>query len=269
MLEKQNNQIDDLLQCTPTQLRELMRNGRYQGQTAGLAPGQLQGNVAILPQAFAFDFFRFCHLNQKACPLIGVTEVGNPILEGLGHNIDIRTDVSRYNIYTDGKLSEQVSDISSYWSEDFVAFVLGCSFSFEDALIQHGIPLKHILARQTVAMYRSNIPTVAAGPFDGNYVVSMRPLSGRNAALASAITKEFPLGHGMPIHIGAPSLIGIDSIENPDWGDPIEIAADEIPVFWACGVTTQVAIENAKPPLCITHAPGHMLITDLQSSSII
>ena len=250
-----------------TTVRASIRSGQYDGHTAGLGLGYLQGNVAILPSSFALDFFRFCQRNPKPCPLVGVSDTGDPLLPTLGQNIDIRTDVPRYNVYRDGELTEQRTDIEDLWRDDLTAFVLGCSFTFEDALIAEGISLRHIDENLTVSMYRTSIETRKAGPFGGPMVVSMRPLTPANAVRACAVTARFPQAHGEPVHIGNPAAIGIEALDHPDWGDRVEIESDELPVFWACGVTPQTAIRAAKPSICITHAPGHMLITDVPDNA--
>jgi uncharacterized protein YcsI (UPF0317 family) len=247
------------------QVRAAIRSGTYSGHTAGLGLGYLQGNLAILPTNYALDFFRYCQRNPKPCPLVGVSDTGDPWLRTLGKNLDVRSDVPLYNVYRKGELIEQLSDIKPLWRDDFVAFVLGCSFTFEEALLAEGIRLRHIEADRTVAMYRSNIPTQAAGPFTGPTVVSMRPLLPKDAIRACEITTRYPQAHGTPLHFGDPSAIGIPSLDTPDWGDPPLIEKNEIPVFWACGVTPQAALQAAKPPICITHAPGRMLITDVPS----
>ncbi|MCR9214764.1 MAG: putative hydro-lyase [Proteobacteria bacterium] len=255
-----------LKSLSPAAVRQEIRQGNYQGQTAGLGFGHLQGNVAIVPSDYALDFFRFCQRNPKPCPLIGVTDAGSAELPGLGSKVDIRTDVPAYNIYRDGQLSDQVTDITDLWSDDLVAFVLGCSFSFEEALISDGIALRHIDEDKTVPMYKTNINTTEAGSFAGPLVVSMRPMSHSDAIRAVKITERFPHAHGSPVFMGDPSKIGIGDISSPDWGEPTAIEEDEVPVFWACGVTPQAAIEQAKLPLFISHAPGHMLLTDVKSS---
>lgn len=263
-LNTEEAQLQSLRSLPRQSVRDAIRQGRYAGQTAGLGMGYLQGNLAILPSNYALDFFRFCQRNPKPCPLIGVSDTGNPYLTTLGNDIDIRSDVPRYNVYRSGKLEEQPTQIFNLWNDDLVAFVLGCSFSFEEALIAEGIPLRHIEEKKTVAMYRTNIETVPAGPFKGPLVASMRPMRPDDVIRACAITARFPQAHGQPIHIGDPAQIGIADISLPDWGDAIRIAPGEVPVFWACGVTPQVALENARPDLCITHDPGCMLITDIR-----
>lgn len=243
--------------------RIAIRSGAWTGHTSGLAEGHVQGNVVILPELLANDFLRYCQRNPKPCPLLAVSEPGEALLPSLGADIDIRTDVPRYRVWRDGALTEQPTDISNLWRSDLVTFVIGCSFSFEEALLEAGIPLRHIAQQRNVAMYRSNIPTTPAGPFNGPMVVSMRPLKAANAIRAIQITSRFPNVHGAPVHIGNPALIGIADLAAPDYGDAVEVLPDEIPVFWACGVTPQAAITQARPEFCITHAPGAMLITDL------
>ena len=244
-------------------VRAAIRVGTYRSHTAGLAPGVLQSNLAILPERYALDFMRYCQRNPKPCPLSGVSDTGNPMMFTLGRDIDIRTDVPAYNIYRDGKLERSVDNISDVWQNDFVAFALGCSFTFEHALMQAGVKLWHIENNTTVPMFRSNIDTVPAGPFHGKMVVSMRAIPVEQLDLVADISRKFPLAHGGPVHRGDPARIGIADIAQPEWGDPAPVPEGYMPVFWACGVTPQVAIEQAGLPLCITHKPGHMLITDV------
>lgn len=244
-------------------VRTEIRAGRYRAHTAGLGVGYLQTNLAILPEAFALDFMRYCQRNPKPCPLVGVSDTGNPHMVTLGHDLDIRTDVPAYNIYRDGRLDDSPTNIADIWRDDLVAFALGCSFTFERALIEAGIPVWHIDNDTTVPMFRSNIETVPAGPFQGEMVVSMRSVDAGRVADVIAISRQFPLAHGAPVHVGDPAAIGIADPSRPDWGDPAPIPDGQVPVFWACGVTPQVAIEAAGVPLCVTHKPGHMLITDV------
>ena len=243
--------------------RDVIRSGAWTGHTSGLAEGHVQGNVVILPELLANDFLRYCQRNPKPCPLLAVSEPGEALLPGLGADIDIRTDVPRYRVWRDGVLADQPKDISNLWRNDLVTFVIGCSFSFEEALLEAGIPLRHIAQNRNVAMYRSNIATAPAGVFSGPMVVSMRPLKALDAIRAIQITARFPNVHGAPVHLGNPTLIGIADLAKPDYGDAVDVLPDEIPVFWACGVTPQAAITQARPEFCITHAPGAMLITDL------
>jgi uncharacterized protein YcsI (UPF0317 family) len=243
--------------------RAAIRQGQWTGHTSGLAEGHVQGNVVILPEALANDFLRYCQRNPKPCPLLAVGEPGEAKLPALGNDIDICSDVPRYRVWRDGVMVEEPTDISHLWRKDLVTFVIGCSFSFEQALLDAGLPLRHIQQNKNVAMYRSNITTEAAGAFHGSMVVSMRPFKAQDAIRAIQITSRFPDVHGAPVHMGDPAQIGIHDLSKPDYGDAVEVLADEIPVFWACGVTPQAAITQAKPAFCITHAPGAMLITDL------
>jgi uncharacterized protein YcsI (UPF0317 family) len=252
----------------PRAVRELIRSGRYDGHTSGLAPGRVQGNLAILPKRLADDFLRFCQRNPKPCPLLAVGEPGDPMLPLLGEDIDIRTDVPRYRVFRNGELVDEPTDLRAVWRDDLVTFVIGCSFSFEEALIEDGLPLRHIACGVNVAMYRTSIPTVPAGPFRGPLVVSMRPLKPADAIRAIQITSRFPTVHGAPVHVGLPEAIGIRDLAKPDWGDAVEVMPDELPVFWACGVTPQAVVMETKPDLCITHAPGSMLVTDLNNARL-
>ena len=245
------------------EVREAIRSGRYGAHTAGLGAGFLQANIAILPQEFSLDFMRFCQRNPKPCPLVGVSDTGNPELFTMGHDIDIRTDVPAYNIYKFGRLESTVDDIRNFWKEDLVAFALGCSFTFESALQSEGIRLWHIDNDKTVPMFRTSIETVPSGPFRGPMVVSMRAIPERWVETAIAISRKYPLAHGAPVHWGDPAEIGIKDVNLPDWGDVVPVEEGDVPVFWACGVTPQAAVEQAELPLCITHKPGHMLITDV------
>lgn len=238
------------------------------GPTAGVAPGCVQANLAILPEDVAGDFLRFCQRNPRPCPLLAVSEPGDPFLPMLGKDIDIRSDVTRYRVWRDGELVAEPLDISDLWRDDLVAFLIGCSFSFEEALLADGIDVRHISQGRNVPMYRSNIQTAAAGPFSGPMVVSMRPMVAADAIRAIQITSRFPSVHGAPVHLGDPSLIGIDDIHRPDYGDAVDIGPGELPVFWACGVTPQSVVAATRPRFCITHAPGHMLVTDLRNSRI-
>jgi uncharacterized protein YcsI (UPF0317 family) len=244
-------------------IRNAIRRGEISGHTSGLAQRHVQGNLVILPQALANDFLRYCVLNPKPCPVLAVGEPGSPALPTLGAGIDIRTDVPRYRVWRHGELVAEPHDITDLWRDDLVSFVLGCSFSFEQALMDDGIALRHVDEGKNVAMFRTHIRTKPAGPFAGPLVVTMRPLRAAQAIRAVQITSRFPGVHGAPVHIGDPALIGIADITRPDYGDAVEVRPDELPVFWACGVTPQAAIAEALPAFCITHAPGSMLITDL------
>jgi len=248
--------------------RRAIRAGDRPPHTAGLAQGFVQANVVILERAWADDFLRYCQRNPKPCPLLAMSEPGDPTLPTLGAELDIRTDVPRYRVWRHGELVDECNDITALWTDELVSFAIGCSFSFEQALIEHGIRLRHIEQGRNVAMFRTDIATVPAGPFAGPLVVSMRPLRAADAIRAVQITSRYPGVHGAPVHIGAPDLIGIADLAVPDEGDAVEVMPDELPVFWACGVTPQAAIRAARPPLCITHAPGAMLITDLPNHQL-
>lgn len=252
----------------PADIRHDIRRGVITGQTSGLAPGWVQGNIVILPRTWAQDFFDFCLANPKPCPLLAVGRTGDPHLPTLGQDIDIRHDVPRYHVFRDGALIATPHDIGDLWRDDLVTFVIGCSFSFEAALIAEGIAVRHIDLGRNVPMFRTNIPCVSAGRFAGSLVVTMRPLAPAQVLRATDITAKLPQVHGAPVHFGDPAAIGIDDINTPDYGDAVPVRGDEVPVFWACGVTPQVALANARPPLAITHSPGAMLITDIAETSL-
>lgn len=257
-----------LLAKTGLEARLAIRSGRWSGHTSGAAPHFVQGNVVILPADLANDFLRFCQRNPKPCPLLAVSEPGAPGLPRLGADLDIRSDVPCYRVWRKGELVEEITDIRALWRDDLVTFVIGCSFSFEQPLIDAGIPLRHIEQSRNVAMYRTNIQTVPAGPFHGPMVVSMRPMSAANAIRAVQVTARVPAVHGAPVHLGDPALIGITDLARPDFGDAVDVLPGEIPVYWACGVTPQAVVMEAKPDFCITHAPGTMLVTDLLDSEL-
>ena len=266
--EELNNDLlpYDIGKTSPDILRDIFRTDSYQGTTAGMSGGYTQGNLAVIPESYALDFSRFCQRNPKSCPIVGVSDTGNPLMFTLGQNIDIRTDIPSYNVYRNGSLDNAIPNIKNLWNTDSVAFVIGCSFSFEEALTQAGVPLRHQELGRIVPMYETNINNIKSGPFGGNMIVSMRPMSVADSIRASAITARFPHTHGMPVHIGAPEEIGIKNISQPEWGEPTEFYDNEVPVFWACGVTPQNAIREAGIPLVVTHTPGSMLITDCRSS---
>jgi uncharacterized protein YcsI (UPF0317 family) len=209
------------------------------------------------------DFLRFCQRNPKPCPVVGVSDSGDPFLPTLGKDIDIRSDVSRYRVFKDGALADEVDDIKALWADDLVTVALGCSFTFENALVHNDIPVRHMETGRNVPMYRSNIDLMPAGPFAGKMVVTMRPIPANQVDQAREISARYPQAHGAPISIGDPANIGINDLSQPDWGDAVEIKAGEVPVYWACGVTPQNVLLDAKLPLCITHSPGHMLIADV------
>lgn len=250
-------------------LRRTIRLGHYTRHTAGLADGRLQCNLAIVPEAEILDFLRFCLRNPQACPVVGVTDTGNPAFFTLGEDIDLRTDVPKYIVYRDGVAAEQVTDLLALWRDDLVAVALGCSFTFERALMAAGIPVRHIEADTTVPMFRTNRACVTAGPFVGEMVVTMRPIREADIARAIEISGRYPIAHGAPVHVGDPAGLGIADLSRPDYGEPVRIEPGEVPVFWACGVTPQNVLLNARLPFCITHAPGHMLITDVDETAAV
>ena len=250
------------------QARLAIRNGNNIGPTAGFAPGYVQGNLCILPADYAMEFAAFCQRNPKPCPLIGVGAPGDPRIPTLADDLDVRFDVPQYRVFRDGELAAEPHDIGDLWRDDLVAFVLGCSYSFEEALLGAGIPLSYVARGETVAMYISNIDTVPAGRFSGKMIVSMRSMIPADAIRAIQITSRFPEVHGAPVHIGLPEAIGIEDLQKPYVGDRPHVQDNEIPVFWACGVTPQIAVAQARPPLCITHKPGAMLITDLLNKDL-
>jgi len=255
--------------ATGIEARRAIRAGRFTGPTTGIARGYVQGNLAILPKDVAGDFLRFCQLNPKPCPIIGVSPApGDPAIPELGADLDIRTDVPRYRVWQDGRVIDEPTDIRAHWRGDLVAFVLGCSFSFEEALIEDGLEIRHQSCGCNVPMYRTNIACTPAGPFHGPMVVSMRPYRPADAIRAIQITTRFPAVHGAPVHIGKPELIGIADLAKPDYGDAVAVKSDELPVFWACGVTPQAVIAAARLPFCITHAPGAMLVSDVRNSKL-
>ena len=257
------NALDSPVGLSAQAARTAIRRGQWTGHTSGLADSHVQGNVVILPEALANDFLLYCQRNPKPCPLLAVSEPGQAKLPELGNDIDICTDVPRYRVWRDGAMVEEPTDISHLWRKDLVTFVIGCSFSFEQALMDAGLRIAHIEQNVNVPMFRTNIATHAAGVFHGPLVVTMRPFKAQDAIRAIQITSRFPDVHGAPVHMGDPAQIGITDLSKPDYGDAVKVQPDEIPVFWACGVTPQAAITQAKPTFCITHAPGAMLITDL------
>lgn len=246
----------------------MIRTGEITGQTSGMCDGYAQANLAILPKDLAFDFLLFTQRNKKPCPVLDVTEAGSPVPRLTAPGADIRTDIPRYRIYRKGELTDEVTDISSFWRDDLVAFLLGCSFSFEAPMIEAGLEVRHITDHHNVPMYKTNIECVPAGVFHGPMVVSMRPMKPADAIRAVQITTRMPFVHGAPIHIGDPEAIGIHDIDKPDFGEPSEIRPGEVPVFWACGVTPQAVAMAVKPEFMITHAPGHMFITDIPNASL-
>ncbi len=253
---------------TGADVRRLARSGELTGPTPGLAPGFVQANLVVVPRDLAFDFLLFCQRNPKPCPLLAVTEPGSPEPRFVAPGADLRTDLPRYRVWRHGELIDEPTDLHRWWRDDLVAFLLGCSFTFENALVQAGVPVRHIEQGCNVPMYRTNIPCRAAGIFHGPMVVSMRPLTPAQTVMATRICTRFARAHGTPIHFGDPATIGIRDLDKPDFGDPVEIHPGEVPVFWACGVTPQAVAMEARPALLLTHKPGHMFLTDMRDHEL-
>jgi uncharacterized protein YcsI (UPF0317 family) len=249
-------------------VREACRAGTLSGQTSGLAAGFAQANLVVVPADVAGDFHEFCRRNPKPCPLLDVTEPGSPIPTHVAPNADLRTDLPKYRVWKHGELTDEVSDIRALLRDDFVSFLIGCSFTFEAALLQAGVPVRHIEMHVNVPMFRTNQPCASAGMFRGPLVVSMRPLKPADAIRAVEITSQYPDVHGSPFHLGLPEQLGIGDLSRPDYGEAVPIRDDELPVFWACGVTPQAVLQSAKLPLAITHSPGCMFVTDIRDEAL-
>jgi uncharacterized protein YcsI (UPF0317 family) len=253
---------------TAAEVRNACRAGSHTAPTPGLAPGFVQANLVMLPKDWAFDFLLFCQRNPKPCPLLDVTEPGDPEPRNVAAGADLRYDLPAYRIWEHGELVAEPNDARHFWRDDLVSFVIGCSFTFENALLERGITVRHIEQNRNVPMYRTNRPCRPAGRFSGPLVVSMRPMTPEQAIAATLTCAKFPLAHGAPVQIGDPAALGIADIHRPDYGDAVEIRPGEVPVFWACGVTPQAALAKAKPPFAITHKPGHMFLTDLRDRDL-
>ncbi len=260
--------MEDWSQYGPAQMRRAIRQGKYQGPTAGLCMGFAQCNLIALPKSLAYDFLLFAQRNSRACPVLEVSDAGSRRLEWLAQDLDLARDFPRYRLYENGELTGEYTDAEALWRPDLVSFLIGCSFSFEGALLEAGLPVRHIEQGRNVPMYRTNLPCRPAGIFHGNMVVSMRPMTPAQAIRAANVTAAMPRVHGAPIHWGDPATIGIQEIDRPDYGDAVDQKPGEIPVFWPCGVTPQNVVTQAKPPFAITHSPGHMLITDIPNSEL-
>ncbi len=252
----------------PRRARQAMRTGAWTRPTAALAPGHVQANLVMLPRDWALDFLLFCQRNPKPCPLLVASEPGAVGLPGWADDLDLRTDLSGYRVFEDGACVADVDDITPLWRDDLVTFALGCSFSFEQAMLDADLEVRHHVHGRNVPMYRTSIDCAPAGRFSGKMVVSMRPFSPADAIRAIQVTTRFPAVHGAPVHLGFPEQIGISDFSRADFGDDPVIHEGELPVFWACGVTPQVVLEEARPPFCITHRPGHMLVTDRSNLSL-
>ena len=251
---------------TPAEARALFRGG-LRTPTAGWCSGRTQANLIAVPRDHAYDVLLFAQRNPKACPVLDVSEPGataTTIFDG-----DLRTDLPAYRVYLDGEAAGEVDDVREYWRDDLVAFLIGCSFTFEDALLAAGVPVRHVEQRRNVPMYRTSTPCRRAGDLGGPLVVSMRPIPPEHIATAVRVTSRYPAVHGAPVHIGDPSALGIADLDEPDFGDPVDIHDGEVPVFWACGVTPQAAVMASRPPLALCHAPGHMAITDRRDTELV
>jgi len=247
---------------TGARLRELIRAGKWQSQTSGAVKGYVQANLVMLPREAALDFLMFCVRNPKPCPVLDVLEPGRSE-PTIAPGADLRTDLPRYRIFRNGKFDREVPAVGDFFEDDTVSFLLGCSFSFENAMLAKGLPVRNIEEGKNVSMYITSRQCRQAGPFSAPLVVSMRPLTPADAVKAVQVTTRFHITHGAPIHMGDPAAIGIGDISRPDFGDAVEIREAEIPVFWACGVTSQLAATSTPLPLVITHSPGHMFVSDL------
>jgi uncharacterized protein YcsI (UPF0317 family) len=249
------------------ELRRMIRAGEWKDTTTGLVPGFVQANLVMLPKDQAFDFLLFCVRNPKPCPILDVLEPGQ-VEPSIARGADLRTDLPKYRIYEQGVLQREVEEVKAFFDESMVSFLLGCSFSFESAMLASGLPIRNIEEGKNVSMYITNRSCVPAGPFSSPLVVSMRPLTPQQAVRATQVTTRFHLTHGAPVHFGAPEEIGIKDLNRPEFGDPVTIRQGEIPVFWACGVTSALAATSARLPLVITHAPGHMFVSDLKDEDL-
>lgn len=260
--------MNDLAGMHPREVRALIRQGKLVRPTAGMAAGYTQANLVVLPRELAFDFLLFAQRNPKPCPVLDVTDPGAAEPRLVAAGADLRYDIPKYRVYVKGELQEETLNLAAYWRNDFVAFLLGCSFTFEAALLEAGLPVRHIEENCNVPMYITNIPCVPAGVFHGPMVVSMRPIPQSQVVRAVQVTSRFPAVHGAPVHIGDPAAIGIKDLGKPDFGDPVTIKPHEVPVFWACGVTPQAVAMTVKPSIMITHAPGHMFICDIKDQHL-
>jgi len=251
----------------PKNFRQKIHKGVFTSQTAGLCPGYAQGNLVVLPREYAFEFLLFAQRNPKACPLLEVVESGK-FLTRTASGESVTTAIPKYRVYREGVLDQEMSSIDHLWQDDFVTFILGCSFTFESALVDENILMRHIEDNKNVAMYETTLPCRPAGIFKGTMVVSMRPIKYTEVMKVIKITSHYSAVHGAPVHIGNPEAIGIYDLKHPDFGEFVEVKDDEVPVFWACGVTPQAIAMKVKPSLMISHAPGHMLITDIANFTL-
>lgn len=260
--------MDHIRHAPGAAVRAACRSGGLTGPTPGLAAGFVQANLVVLPKDWAFDFLLFCQRNPKPCPLLDVTDPGDPEPKAVAPGADLRTDLPAYRVWRDGELVDEPTDITAHWRDDFVSFLIGCSFTFETALVNAGVPVRHVEEGRNVPMYRTTVRCKPAGRFAGPLVVSMRPLTPAHGVKATRICSRLPRAHGAPVHFGDPAGIGITDLHRPHYGEPVTIHPGEVPVFWACGVTPQAALAEARPPFAITHKPGHMFLTDLRDHDL-
>ena len=261
--------ITPYINMKPSEVRQIIREGKIDFPTSGMCAGYAQANLVILPPAYAADFEEYARLNPFPCPILEIIRGERPLTHAMGEGANICTDIPRYRVYENGVFSKELTDASDYWKEGYVGFLIGCSFSFEESLLREGIEVRHITQGRNVPMYQVDLfQTKPAGPFSGPMVCSMRPMTPEKAKRAYEITVRMPNVHGAPVHMGPAAAIGIKDVMKPDYGEAVDIYEGEIPVFWPCGVTPQAAVENAKPPIVITHAPGHMFITDILNAEL-
>ena len=268
MSAQPSNELGEIAGRKPHEMRSLIRSGEWSAVTTGACLGYVQANLVVLPAALADDFHLLCRANPQALPLLEATPTGRATDLVTAASADIRTDLPGYQVHRGGRLDAEVADLNQLWQDDFVAFLLGCSFSAENQLLQAGVRLRHLELGQGVPMFITSRQCDPAERFHGPIVVSMRPIAAAEVDRAVEVTRRFPLAHGAPLHVGAPESLGIEDLSRPEWGEPIDLAPDEVPVFWACGVTPQAIIRAVRPELAITHAPGHMFITDLREEMI-
>ena len=253
---------------TAREFRNIIRNGEWNKITANLVPGYTQANLVVLPKELAFDFLLFCQRNPKPCPLLEVVEAGSTEPRQMAPGADLRTDIPKYRVFRNGKMINEVENAQEFWRDDLVSFLIGCSFTFELALVKAGIQMRHWEEGTNVPMYVTSQQTMTAGLFKGPVVVTMRPVHHSQVVRAVQVTSRYPTVHGAPIHIGDPLALGIRDLGSPDYGDPVSVEEGEVPIFWACGVTPQAVAIESKPSFMITHSPGHMFITDVRDEHL-
>lgn len=262
--------MSEYAEISPAEARARIRRGEIDFPTTGMCNGYAQGNLVVLPKDLAWDFLLFCQRNPRSCPLLEVADAGDRTFSRFAPGSDIAKDIPRYRVYENGEMTGEYTDVSRFFEarDDLVSFLIGCSFSFESALLDSDIPVRQIEEGVNVPMFNTNIPCETAGVFSGNMVVSMRPIPHALVTAAVTITAGMPRVHGAPAQIGYPEAIGVGDLSRPDFGDPVTIRPGEIPVFWPCGVTPQAVLMHSRPPFAITHAPGHMFITDIKNTAL-